>query len=40
MDFHEICYLSIFGKYVEKSQVPLKSEKETGILHAAVRHNI
>jgi hypothetical protein len=31
-DFHEISYLSIFRKSIEKIQVPLKSEKITGAL--------
>jgi len=29
-DFHEILYLSIFGKFVEKIQVSLKCEKNYG----------
>jgi len=29
-DFHEIWYLSIFGKSVAKIQVPLKSDKING----------
>jgi len=29
-DFHEIWYLSIFRKYVEKIQVSLKSDKLNG----------
>jgi len=29
-DFHEIWYLSIFLKYVEKIQVSLKSDKNNG----------
>ena len=29
-DFHEIWYLSVFQKYVEKIQVPLKSENNDG----------
>jgi hypothetical protein len=33
MDFHEILYLSIFRKPVEKIQVLLKSNKNSGILH-------
>ena len=32
MDFHEIWYLSIFPKSVEKIQVPLKSVKNNGYL--------
>jgi hypothetical protein len=30
MDFHEIWYLSVFRKYVEKIQVLLKSDKNKG----------
>jgi len=30
MDFYEILYLSIFGKFVEKIQVPFKSDKNNG----------
>jgi len=33
MDFHDILYLSIFRKSVEKIQVPLKSDKNDGALH-------
>jgi hypothetical protein len=29
-DFHEIWYLSIFGKCVEKIEVSLKSDKNNG----------
>ena len=29
-DFHEVLYLRIFRKYVEKIQVPLKSDKSKG----------
>jgi len=29
-DFHEIYYLSIFGKYVEKIQISLKSDENNG----------
>jgi hypothetical protein len=32
-DFHEILYLGIFGKPVEKITVPLKSDKNNGHLH-------
>jgi hypothetical protein len=32
-DFHEIWYLSIFGRSAEKIQVSLKSDKKTGTLH-------
>jgi hypothetical protein len=30
MDFHEICYLVIFGKSVEKIQHSFKSDKNNG----------
>jgi hypothetical protein len=33
MDFHEICYLSIFQKSVEKIQVSLNQTKIADILH-------
>ena len=32
-DFHEICYLYIFLNSVEKIQVSLKSDTNTGSLH-------
>jgi len=31
-DFHEIWYLRIFRKYVEKIQVLFKSDKKNGLL--------
>ena len=30
MNFHEISYLSIFRKFVEKNQISLKSDKKDG----------
>jgi hypothetical protein len=33
MDFHEILYLSIFRKFVEKVQVSLKPDNNNGTLH-------
>ena len=32
-DFHEICYLSVFRKFVQKIQFSLKFESVRGILH-------
>jgi len=29
-DFHKICYLNLFGKFVEKVKVSLKSDKKNG----------
>jgi hypothetical protein len=33
MDFDEIWYFSTFRKFVDKIQVPIKTDKTTGILH-------
>jgi len=35
-DFHEIMYMSIFQKFVEKIQVWLKSVKNSGTVHEDV----
>ena len=37
MDFHEVSYLSIFRKYVEKIQVSLKSDMDKGYVVGSKR---